>query len=133
MGLVDIAFAGGATRVTTWHNRPIAIERAAWNGQARADFVDRVMRIGAAPCRQIFFSAHQMGTAAMGARRAGSVVDPAGQVWGCEGLLVADGSVFPQSSGVNPMLTIMAMARRVAAQHAGRVSGARRPRAGTSR
>jgi choline dehydrogenase-like flavoprotein len=32
-------------------------------------------------------------------------------------LLVADASVFPQSSGVNPMLTIMAMARRVAAAH----------------
>ncbi len=119
VGLVDVAFAGGATRVTTWHNRPFVLERAAWNGQARADFIDRVMRIGAAPCRQILFSAHQMGSAAMGAARAGSVVDPSGQVWGCDGLLVADGSIFPQSSGVNPMLTIMAMARRVAVQHAG--------------
>jgi choline dehydrogenase-like flavoprotein len=120
VGLADVAFAGGATRVTTWHNRPIVLERAAWNGPARADFIDRVMRIGAAPCRQIFFSAHQMGTAAMGGERARSVVDPAGCVWGYDNLLVADGSIFPQSSGVNPMLTIMAMARRVAAQHVDR-------------
>jgi choline dehydrogenase-like flavoprotein len=122
VGLADVAFGAGATRVTTWHNRPIVLERAAWNGRARADFIHRLMRIGAAPCRQIFFSAHQMGTAAMGAERARSVVDPAGRVWGFDNLLVADGSIFPQSSGVNPMLTIMAMARRVAAQHADRVT-----------
>jgi choline dehydrogenase-like flavoprotein len=31
---------------------------------------------------------------------------------------VADASLFPQASGVNPMLTIMAMARRVAERFA---------------
>jgi choline dehydrogenase-like flavoprotein len=46
------------------------------------------------------------------------VVDPLGRVWGYDNLLVVDGSLFPQASGVNPMLTIMAMARRVAAFHA---------------
>lgn len=134
VGLADIAFAGGARRVVTWHNRPLVLERAAWNGRTRADFVERVMRIGAAPCRQIFFSAHQMGTAAMGAQRESSVVDPSGRVWGYDNLLVADGALFPQSSGVNPMLTIMAMARRVALQHADRaVSGASASPAPTSR
>ena len=134
VGLADVAFAGGARRVVTWHNRPLVLERAGWNGRARADFVERVMRLGAAPCRQIFFSAHQMGTAAMGARRASSVVDPSGRVWGYDNLLVADGALFPQSSGVNPMLTIMAMARRVALQHADRAArGASAAPAPTSR
>ena len=55
-----------------------------------------------------------MGTACMGADPERSVVDPDGHVWGYDNLLVADASLFPQASGVNPMLTIMAMARRVA-------------------
>jgi choline dehydrogenase-like flavoprotein len=59
-----------------------------------------------------------MGTAPLGADPARSVVDPLGRVWGYDNLLVVDGSLFPQASGVNPMLTIMAMARRVAAFHA---------------
>ena len=59
-----------------------------------------------------------MGTAAIGADPGRSVVDPLGRVWGYENLLVADGSLFPQSSGVNPMLTIMAMSRRIASFHA---------------
>jgi len=120
LGMVELAFAGGATRITTLHNWPIVIERAAWNAARRDAFVEQLQRIGIAPNRQIFFSAHQMGTAAMGADPNASVVDPAGCVWGYENLLVADASVFPQASGVNPMLTIMALAARTAVQHGGR-------------
>ena len=50
----------------------------------------------------------------MGTDRTRSVVDARGRVWGYENVFVADASLFPQSSGVNPMLTIMALARRVA-------------------
>lgn len=60
-----------------------------------------------------------MGTARMGATLDRSVVDPAGRVWGYENLLVADASIFPQSSGVNPMWTIMATASRVAQLNGG--------------
>jgi choline dehydrogenase-like flavoprotein len=121
LGMVELAFAGGATRITTLHNWPIVIERTAWNAARREELVAELQRIGTAPNRQIFFSAHQMGTAAMGSDPNASVVDPAGCVWGYENLLVADASVFPQSSGVNPMLTIMALAARTAAQHGGRL------------
>jgi choline dehydrogenase-like flavoprotein len=38
-------------------------------------------------------------------------------VWGYDNLIVTDASIFPQASGVNPMLTIMAMASRVAEQN----------------
>jgi len=49
-------------------------------------------------------------------------VDPSGRVWGTQGLYVADTSVFPQASGVNPMITGMATARGIArglAKHLG--------------
>ena len=56
-----------------------------------------------------FGSAHQMGTCRMGSNVKHSVVDPNGKVWGTEGLYVADASVFPSASGVNPMVTNMAI------------------------
>jgi choline dehydrogenase-like flavoprotein len=42
------------------------------------------------------------------------VVDPWGKVWDTEGLYVADGSILPSSLGVNPQLTIMMAATRIA-------------------
>lgn len=119
VGLFDLAFAAGAVRVTTLHAKPIAVERALWTPSYREAFAERLRDIGLAPNRQTLFSAHLMGTAAMGVVPQRSVVDPTGRVWGYQNLLVADGSVFPQSSGVNPMLTIMAMASRIATQHGG--------------
>ncbi|MEO8580394.1 MAG: GMC family oxidoreductase, partial [Gemmatimonadales bacterium] len=60
------------------------------------------------------FSAHQMGTCRIGLDRASAVCDPTGAVFGMSGAYVADGSLFPASSGVNPMITIMALARHIA-------------------
>jgi choline dehydrogenase-like flavoprotein len=42
------------------------------------------------------------------------VVDPTGKVWEVDNLYVADASVFPSASGVNPMVTIMATADHIA-------------------
>ncbi|GAB7349695.1 hypothetical protein MBLNU459_g0439t1 [Dothideomycetes sp. NU459] len=61
-----------------------------------------------------FASAHQMGTARMGSSPKSSAVDPSGRVWGTQRLYVADTSVFPAASGVNPMITGMATARGIA-------------------
>lgn len=118
-GLLDLAFGAGAVRVLTLHTKPIEIKRDDWTARRRAEFASEIARIGLAPNRQILFSAHQMGTARMGATLDRSVVDPAGRVWGYENLLVADASIFPQSSGVNPMWTIMATASRVAQLNGG--------------
>lgn len=59
-------------------------------------------------------SQHPLGTCHMGTSPSQSVVDPNGKAWDLRGLYVADGSVLPTSLGVNPQLTIMAMATRIA-------------------
>jgi choline dehydrogenase-like flavoprotein len=63
---------------------------------------------------------HPMGTARMDADPARGVVGTDGAVHGASGLYVADGSLLPSSIGVNPMMTIIAMASRVARQMAAR-------------
>lgn len=62
------------------------------------------------PERAMFASAHQMGTCRMSKSPQSGVVDPNCQVWGTDGLYVVDASVFPSASGVNPMVTNMAIA-----------------------
>lgn len=62
------------------------------------------------PEKGLFASAHQMGTCRMGKSPKAGVVDPDCQVWGTDGLYVVDASVFPSASGVNPMVTNMAIA-----------------------
>jgi choline dehydrogenase-like flavoprotein len=59
-------------------------------------------------------SQHPLGSAQMGASPEHSVVDGDGRLWGMEHLYVADGSVVPTSLGVNPQLSIMAIATRIA-------------------
>ncbi|KAJ5526095.1 long chain fatty alcohol oxidase [Penicillium frequentans] len=60
--------------------------------------------------KAFFSSAHQMGTCRMASTAAKGVVDPECQVWGTKGLYVIDASIFPSASGVNPMVTNMAIA-----------------------
>jgi choline dehydrogenase-like flavoprotein len=57
---------------------------------------------------------HPMGTARMGGDARRSAVDPAGRLRGVAGVYVADASLFPSSSRLNPQLTIMALATRIA-------------------
>jgi choline dehydrogenase-like flavoprotein len=57
---------------------------------------------------------HPLGTARADARAEHGVVDGDLQLHGAQGVYVADGSVVPSSLGVNPQLTIMALATRLA-------------------
>jgi choline dehydrogenase-like flavoprotein len=57
---------------------------------------------------------HLGGTARMGFDRATSVVDADCRSWDIPNLWVCDGSVFPTVGGVNPALTIQAIAMRTA-------------------
>lgn len=59
---------------------------------------------------------HILGTAKMGHDSATSVVNAKGETHDVKGLFIADGSVFPTSSGVNPASTIQAVALYIADQ-----------------
>ncbi len=50
----------------------------------------------------------------MGGSSARGAVDPTGQTYEVQGLYVADGSVLPTATGVNPMLSIMSVAHVIA-------------------
>ena len=65
---------------------------------------------------------HPLGTARADARRDRGVVDAGLRLHGCQGVYVADGSVVPSSLGVNPQLTIMALATRLAYSLLGKAS-----------
>ena len=107
-----IHHAAGAERISTLHT-----DRLSWEREGGGS-IDKFCRaIDAAPIgpnRLPLFSAHQMGTARIGTDQASAVCDAHGAVFGMSGAYVADASLFPASSGVNPMVTIMALARCIA-------------------
>ena len=53
---------------------------------------------------------HPMGGNAIGGNAATSVVDPEFRIRGYDNVYVCDASVFPSALGVNPQLTVMALA-----------------------
>jgi cholesterol oxidase len=62
------------------------------------------------------FTAHILGGAAIGRDAADGVIDSGHEVHGHPGLFVVDASAIPVNLGVNPSLTITAMAERFAAR-----------------
>jgi choline dehydrogenase-like flavoprotein len=82
-------------------------------------FEDALRAFDFGPNRGSVFSAHQLGSVRMGASVSEHPVDPDGRLRRADGsivrgLYVGDGSLLPTGLGVNPMITIMALARRVA-------------------
>jgi cholesterol oxidase len=65
------------------------------------------------PFRKLL-TAHPLGGCPMGDDPRTSVVKHTGEVWGYDGLYVVDGSVIPTALGVNPSMTIGALAERTA-------------------
>jgi choline dehydrogenase-like flavoprotein len=78
------------------------------------DELRRATELPVAPGRLDLSTVHLMGTARLGADPVTSVCDPYGAVRDTEHLFVADASLFPGPVGVNPQLTVMALATRVA-------------------
>jgi len=68
------------------------------------------------------FTAHQMGSCRMGSDPADSVADGRGELHDTKGVWIGDGSAFPSAPGVNPMISIMSLAHRTAANIAAGLS-----------
>jgi choline dehydrogenase-like flavoprotein len=110
-----VHLAAGAREVQTLYARPLWIRRTAATTQTHIDaFCDRVLKARVGRNWSMVASAHQMGTCRMGRDPRSAVCDERGEVFGVKGLYVSDASAFPASSGVNPMITIMALAACVA-------------------
>jgi choline dehydrogenase-like flavoprotein len=67
-------------------------------------------------------SFHIMGSARMGGSPASSACDPTGQTWEVRDLYVCDASTFPTASGVNPQISIQAIAHMNASGLAAKLS-----------
>jgi choline dehydrogenase-like flavoprotein len=119
--MARIARAAGAVEILATATPIVRHDARAGAGEpARFDaFLARLARMDFGPNRAAVFSAHQMGTVRMGAAPADHAADARGRVRGPDGavisgLYVADTSTFPTGIGVNPMLAVMTMAKRVA-------------------
>jgi len=102
----EMCLAAGATRLY-----PAALRMQVLEGAAGLDRF-RKARLSAADIA--WTSYHPLGTCKMGKDPKTSVVDLDHQTHDLPGLFIADGSTVPSSLGVNPQITIMAMATRAA-------------------
>jgi cholesterol oxidase len=88
---------------------PVAYDAARWfakkmNGTPQSGSTEGILAIPS--------TAHILGGAAIGAGPDTGVVDERQRVFGYENLLVCDGAAIPANIGVNPSLTIAALAER---------------------
>ena len=108
----ELMEAAGAREIWLPLAQPVSYVPGVKN--AREDWLRRVDAAGWGPNQLLLVTFHQMASCRMGASKRTSVVDAEHRVWGIRNLYVADASTFPSASGVNPMLTVMAMAHRAA-------------------
>jgi len=97
-------FAAGARRVLL-----------PFDGTPAMHSLDEVRRLLARPVPKQsirLYSIHLMGTARMSEDPRRGVVDSFGQFHGRPGLFIADASIFPGPTGLNPMETVIALATR---------------------
>ena len=102
----EMALAAGATRIY-----PVTLRMGILDGAA--DF-DRFRKAELVPKDIVWTSYHPLGTCQMGRDPKTSVVGLDHQAHELPGLYVVDGSTVPGPPGVNPQITIMAMATRAA-------------------
>jgi choline dehydrogenase-like flavoprotein len=106
-GAAQILEAAGARWIFSSHARPVAYERGRGS---RSQFVREADAVGYAAGRCTFYAFHPMGSARLGPSSEMSATKPTGETWDAPGIYVMDGSSFPSASGVNPMITIEAIA-----------------------
>ncbi len=112
LGAARILEAAGARLIFSPHAKWCAYEPGR-NGTLDS-FTQAMDGAGWDAGRLALFSFHIMGTARLGGSPKTSATNPEGETWEVRNLFVMDGSSFPSASGVNPMISIEAIAHRLA-------------------
>jgi choline dehydrogenase-like flavoprotein len=104
--------AAGAREIVTFYQRPTL----AWREGEDFDAFLAAIEAGSLAANDVAaFTAHQMGSCRMGTDPADSVADGRGELHDTRGVWIGDASAFPTAPGVNPMISIMSLAHRTAA------------------
>ena len=119
-GGAQILEAAGARRIFSSHARWVAY--APGSEGSRQRFMSDADAAGYGAGQLSLGSFHIMGSARMRRPPADSACDPNGQSWDARDLYVFDGSAFPTASGVNPQISIQAIAHMGARRLAARLS-----------
>jgi len=112
VGAARILEAAGAELIFSPHAKWCAYEPG--RRGSLGSFVQAMDSAGWDAGQLALFSFHIMGTTRMGGSPNTSATNPEGQTWEVRNLYVMDGSTFPSASGVNPMISIEAIANRSA-------------------
>ncbi|KAK2987692.1 hypothetical protein RJ640_015034 [Escallonia rubra] len=108
--VLRILAAAGAEEIGTHHCKGKTLKVKEVSYHEYESFVKEESSRGLRDLSTPICSAHQMGSCRMGVDPKVSAVNPLGETWEVEGLYVADSSVFPTALGVNPMVTVQAIA-----------------------
>ncbi len=102
--------AAGAKEIVTFYQQPVI-----WReGEDFDEFLAEIDHASLAANDIALFTAHQMGSCRLGPDPATAVADGRGELHDTAGVWIGDGSAFPTAPGVNPMISIMALAHRTA-------------------
>ena len=99
----------GAQRIFSSHARYVGYSPGRDGDRAR--FVRDMDAVGWGPGQIHLNGFHLLSSCRMGGSPATSACGPQGETWDVRDLVVCDGSAFPTASGVNPNMTIQALAR----------------------
>jgi choline dehydrogenase-like flavoprotein len=108
--------AAGAIRIATLHLRDCSVGDGTSpvpEGPFDA-FLDRIAHLGITENGLALFTAHPMGSCRAGRDPRASAADGSGECHEARNLWIGDGSLLPTAPGVNPMISIMALAARTA-------------------
>ena len=120
LGAAQILDAAGAGLIFSPHAKWCAYEPDPKD--SLGSFTEAMDAAGWDAGRLALFSFHIMGSSRLGGSPKSSATRPDGETWEVANLFVMDGSSFPSASGVNPMISIEAIARRNALALADRSS-----------
>jgi choline dehydrogenase-like flavoprotein len=117
---LEIAVAAMARVMLAAGAREVELGGGAPPVRSEADLDEAMRRLDVRRLRLAAF--HPTGSAAAGSNASRHPVDPEGRLRGIDGVWVADGSILPSCPGVNPQISIMAIAAGVGEAAAGRPS-----------